>query len=250
MGWRFKKRLTYILILFFIIFVLISPKLYKIIFYPSCFNNRQDPGEEGVDCGGPCIPCEVKELKDLVVGRTEILIYDDDSMDLIGRVYNPNPNYGLKEFSYKFIIYGPNNETFEKEGKSFILPLENKYIIETNLKIPNFQIKNYELKINYEKTSWQKLEIEIPKITLLSYEISEDKFKGDIVNESTIDLPEVILNFIFRDINGDIVGTSKITIFNLKGLEKREVSFTNLPKFVGEVHEVILYPEINLFKEL
>ncbi len=253
MGWRFRKRLFYIFLLVFIIFLFFSPKIYRLIFYPSCFNNRLDPGEEGVDCGGPCLPCEVKGLKDLIVEKPIILIYPDETMDLIGIVRNPNKNYGLIEFKYKFILEGENGEKFEKEGISFILPPEiqpgNKYITELNLRAPDFVIKDSKLEINYEPEKWKKIEFEPIKINLLNYRIEEGNFSGEIINENFRDYSKVIINIIFKDAYGEIVGLGKTTLYDFKSTEKRAIFLPEVSKFLGEPKEVFIYPEINLFEE-
>ncbi len=250
MGWRFRKRLFYISFIILIILIIFGPKLYKIIFYPSCYNNRQDPNEEGIDCGGPCIPCSVKELKDIIIQTPEptILVYPDETMDLIGIIKNPNENYGLKYIEYKFILYGGNREKFEKEGKTYILPLESKYIIESGLQVPQFEIIKKEFKVFYKKEDWQKLETELPKITLLNYEIKDKEFDAEIINENLIDYPSVGLIFIFKDEYEEILGTFKTIAYDLKAGERRKISYYNLPPLLGKPYKVILYPEVNIFE--
>jgi len=248
MGWRFRKRLFYILFLLLIITLFFFPKFYRIIFYPSCYNGKQDFNEEGIDCGGPCVPCEVKKLQDLIIEKPIVLIYPDNTMDIVGIVKNPNKKYGLREFEYKFILYGSNKEKYEINGRSFILPMENKYIIEQNKELPNFVISDSELKIYFDERNWEAINFEPIKITLLNYSVENNEFKGEILNENYVDYPQVNLNFIFKDEIGDIVGTFKTVVYELKSGEKREIYINNLPKFIGDVKEILLYPEINLFK--
>lgn len=254
MSWRFRKRVFYIFLLIFIIFLIFSPKIYRLIFYPSCYNNRLDPGEEDIDCGGTCLPCQIKKLKDLVVEpKPIIIIYPDETMDLIGIVRNLNKNYGLKEFKYKFILEGENGEIFEKEGISFVLPLDiqsgNKYITELNLEVPKFEIKNLKFEVNYEPNKWEKIESEPIKISLLNYAITDEIFNGEIINENFRDYSKVTINIIFKDEYGEIVGLGKTTLYNLKSAEKRTILLSEIPKFIGQPKEVFIYPEVDLFEK-
>mgnify|MGYP001773365056 CR=1 FL=1 len=248
MGWRFKKRFFYLSLLFLIILIFLSPKIYRFILNPSCYNGRQDFNEEGIDCGGPCIPCKVKELKDLIAERPIILIYPDNTMDLVGIIKNPNEKYGLKEFEYEFILRGPYKEEYKVNGKSFILPLENKYIIEQNKNVPNFQIVDSELKIYFDKNNWQEIDFKSSKVSLLNYNIDQGIFEGEVINENYIDYPRVTLNFIAKDREGNIIGVFKTVIYNLKSGEKRTIRITNLPQFLDKPEEIILSPEINFFE--
>ena len=248
MGWRFKRRLFYISVLFLIILIFSLPKIYKVISNPSCYNGRQDFNEEGIDCGGPCIPCEARELKDLIKEKPIILIYPDNTMDIVGIVKNPNEKFGLKEFEYEFILYGPNNQQSKIKGKSFILPLENKYIIEQNINIPDFSILNSELKIYFDEKNWQKVDFTSAKINLLNYHIEEGTFEGEIINENYIDYPKVILNFIVQDNMGNIIGVFKTVVYDLKSSEKRKIRISNLPQFLDKPYTIILSPEVNFFE--
>lgn len=253
MSWRLRKKLFYIILLILMILLIFSPKIYRLVFYFSCHNNRLDWGEKAVDCGGPCKPCKLSGIKDLIVEKPIILIYPDETMDLIGIIKNLNKNYGLREFKYKFILEGESGERFEKEGTSFILPLEiqtgNKYITEVNLKSPSFVIKNSKLEINYAPDKWEKIESEPIKISLLNYTIEEGNFKGEIINENLRDYSKIVINIIFRDAYGGIIGLGKTTLYNVKNTEKRQITLIDASKFLGEPKDVFIYPEINLFEE-
>ena len=63
MDKRFGKQILYLISYLTVIF-LIFLSIYLIWFKPTpaCNDNSQNQGETGVDCGGPCEPCEIKTL--------------------------------------------------------------------------------------------------------------------------------------------------------------------------------------------
>src|SRR3989344_6654280 len=79
MSPRMAKRLFYgaIFAAFWIAMVIII-NLGSSREVPTCFDGRQNQEEEKIDCGGPCTPCVLKDLKQLIVGPVEIVPVGED----------------------------------------------------------------------------------------------------------------------------------------------------------------------------
>ena len=245
---RKQKQILYGLFFFaiFLIFVFI---IYSLFFKPkpSCHNGIQDPGEEGIDCGGPCVPCEVFKLQPLRKSEVKALIYPDNTLDLLASIENHNDNYGVKKFSYKFLIYG-DNDFSQVSGESFILPLEKKYILETNLKMPSFQIKKIDFEIEFPIENWQKIEESKVNINLLNYNISQNRFEAEVINSDNRPYKDIELDFLILDGNNEIIGTLKTYIDYLDPNESKNIVLT-LPPLEKAPSKVLLFPEVNLFEE-
>jgi hypothetical protein len=117
--------LSFIGVVFYIIFYLFLKPA------PTCFDKIKNQGEVDIDCGGPCIPCYIKNASPLKLTK-EPLIFKSVSFGKIFyviSVQNPNSEVGSHLFYYKAkFLDNTNNLVGESEGKSTIFPSEEKYI--------------------------------------------------------------------------------------------------------------------------
>jgi hypothetical protein len=150
MDWRLRKQIISGLVIFLTLF-LISYLIFLKIRGPvaaSCFDGKKNQGEEGIDCGGPCPPCELKYAEPLKVYPTKYLVYSN-SIDIIGIVENPNKNLALKKIKYYFEIYDFDGvlkaTTTLKE--TTLEPETKKYLLEINYPKPKFTLGEIKLKI-------------------------------------------------------------------------------------------------------
>jgi hypothetical protein len=139
MSWaeRRQKLISAILILLgaAVIAVVVIAVLYKA---PSCSDNKQDQGEQGIDCGGPCpYLCVATERAPSVrfirpvspqPGRTDVIAYID----------NLNPNATLQEASYTIQLYGPAQDVVASKTGIVSLPPDGT----VPLFIPDFYLGN------------------------------------------------------------------------------------------------------------
>ncbi|MCS7183916.1 MAG: hypothetical protein NZ866_01035 [Patescibacteria group bacterium] len=246
MSWRLKKQLIYGLIFIFIfsfliigLFILIKPP-------PSCFDGKQNGNEEGIDCGGPCLPCEIVNLN-LTSEKPKIIYYPDNTIDIIIKLKNPSSKYGLKKFKAKIILIGEDVKA-EFSEENFILPLQTKFLTFLNFKKPDFEIKSVNLEIDFDKKDWQEIEYQETQIEMLNYSYEENKFKAEIVNNDNFPYSEVEINFIIYDIFENIIGALKTKIDYLEPLERKEIILT-LPPLVNQINRIEMKAYYNFFKE-
>jgi hypothetical protein len=135
MDWRLRKQIIYgliIFLIFFSIFLFVFLKFRKPVI-ATCFDGKKNQGEEGIDCGGPCPPCEIKYAEPLKIYPTKYLVYSN-SIDIVGLLENPNKNLALKKIKYYFEIYDLNRilkaTTTLKE--TTLEPETKKYLLEIN----------------------------------------------------------------------------------------------------------------------
>ncbi len=153
-----KRKIKQIIfgIVFIITIILIIAGIYFLLFRsgPSCFNNYQDQGETGIDCGGPCAPCEIKNAQSLEATQIGQLSGGPDKTVLVFQITNPNNLVGVGDFTYTLDIYDKSNNskinsTFDH---SFIYPSEVKYLIKV-VDIDSSKIGK--VNINFENLNWQ-----------------------------------------------------------------------------------------------
>lgn len=210
-----------------IVFILILISLTAFLFSvtkkeASCFDNKQNQDEEGVDCGGICESCELAKLEDFKLLQLQTLETGDGNYDLLAKIKNPNANYGAQKFSYSFVFIGNDGVKIESfTGDNFILPLETKYIFVPNLKLKN---PKADLKFKIQNINWAGLENEIPKILLFNKKFNFSKseleffsFSATLINKSPASYPKVEVVLAIFDNNNKLL--------TINGAELNKVSF-------------------------
>ncbi len=52
-----------------------KPETSRDCLYDACYNGIKDPGEEGIDCGGPCPPCLKLQIPGIIETREDFFIF-------------------------------------------------------------------------------------------------------------------------------------------------------------------------------
>ncbi len=144
---------------------------------PSCNNHRLDPGEEQIDCGGVCPPCELKNFQPLKKYPVKYIVYPDKTMDLIALIENPNPQLALKKLTYQFLIYDfeDNLRASTTPEETILLPWEKRYLVKLNYPLPAFTLGRVDLKIfEPQKEDFLKSEFEKLPITFYNQRIFQE----------------------------------------------------------------------------
>ncbi|MGB9680845.1 MAG: peptidoglycan-binding domain-containing protein [Minisyncoccia bacterium] len=123
---------------------------------PTCSDNIKNQREEDVDCGGPCIPCDLKNNPPLVIQEKPYFILSDtNKIDIVFKILNKSNQWGVKYFSYKINLYGDNNQTQTLLKNDFVLPLELKTIILPLIDVA-FIPKSIDIQIDKPSIIWEK----------------------------------------------------------------------------------------------
>ena len=139
---------------YIIFFALIIFGVYYIWFQPapSCFDNRQNQGETGVDCGGPCKPCALKNIMPLKTSWIKEFPVKNQTI-ITAEIQNPNIDFGAKKLTYTMNIYGKDGSVIQSVMRdSLIYAGEIKYILELT-DASNTDIAD--VKIDFSNFDWQ-----------------------------------------------------------------------------------------------
>ncbi|MDE1970184.1 MAG: hypothetical protein KGI50_01235 [Patescibacteria group bacterium] len=117
---------------------------------PSCFDHKQNQNETQIDCGGVCMPCELKYPKPLEVVFAKNLPRSTSQSDVFAELKNPNLTVGASEVDYHITLYGHFDEVLgERDGTTFVYPGTSHYVYEpafaigaTNVGRVDFAITN------------------------------------------------------------------------------------------------------------
>lgn len=222
--WSIKRKRIILSAIVFSLVVLVGVPVY-FIFYkvPTCFDGRQNGGEEGVDCGGSCrLLCSSDSLPLVLNGDPRILKVSDNIYQIIVSVNNTNINAEIYRAGYTLKIYDTQNiiplkviegETFVPKGSSFAI-LEGPFNFETGL-VPTRV--TFEWKEN--SLVWQKNAKEIPELMVqnlnLSRENTSPRLDAKIENLSLSKIANIDLIATISDEAGNIYAASKTFVETL-----------------------------------
>jgi hypothetical protein len=224
---RYLRKQVIIVFVFLLIVAVITAGAY-FIFRPrpeaTCFDGIKNQGEFEADCGGPCLPCE-KEREALEIIRQEIIPTSENNFDLVIEVKNPNNNWGAKSVGYSLDIYDQeNNNIFSKKGGFYILPQENKYIIEPKI----FLEQNPDrAEVKIISTSWERpsgireLALRIRDKKIQSGEGFQSRVSGVVNNSTNYDLGRVELVGIIFNTDREIIAAGRTEVNTLLRNENR-----------------------------
>jgi len=248
---RNSKR-ALIICIYFLIFGVIGSLLYYLISPgPTCSDGKKNQGETGIDCGGPCAPCE-KEInaEDLVVEEQYFVYGDNDRFDVMAKIKNPNNQYGAGKIKYRFDLTDQSGAVLAtQDGENFILPGETKYIIDVNLAS---SVKPYTVKFSVTDVEWEEfLDYEEPKLSIYNKDYWEDADKNTVFgllrNESYFDFNFIEIDIVLRGGNGKPLALGKYEMRTVKTQEERDFKVFWPYKFSGEVKDVEIKAEANVF---
>jgi len=225
---RNQKRIN--VILFYLLLLAVLGGVIYFMTRPemTCSDGIKNQGEEKIDCGGPCAPCQKKiQFKDLQIKSIERANNGEGGEDILIQMYNPNEEYGAKVFKYKIYDEDKNSNTANHEGKDFILPKETKYIV---INLQKKAIGKIKIIIDKKSIDWKKI-INFKDSNLVVYNkkynlgTSDNVYSnltGLLINKSTTDYRSIKIKGILRDFEGKLVAASYQVISTVPSGSKRE----------------------------
>lgn len=187
---------------------------------PTCFDKIQNQGETGVDCGGPCVSCEINHLEKIRVKSTN-LFKSEDGIGVVVSIQNPNVNWGANNFNYNIKIKNGLGEIVDEiNGKTFIYAGEFKYLI-----IPVTDVKSSDavsVVFSISNITWKnKKDFKKPDLVILDTRITKDegdylKVSGKIENRDEQDYSSVYVSAILYSYSGNLLAASKTKINLIK----------------------------------
>ncbi|HEY4475390.1 MAG TPA: hypothetical protein VJB92_01565 [Candidatus Paceibacterota bacterium] len=224
---RFLKQLIYGIFYLAIIFG-IGYILYAPFKTPaSCFDNRKNQGETEVDCGGSCLSCDLRHLKDIEISPVQIFPLQDNKLSLLFELKNPNVKYGASRFIYTVSFRDASGvESDSVWRESFIYPGELKTVVEAALDID--QSKTRSARVELSDFSWKPVsEFSLPKTQTrdirVDIQLGEKRgtVSGIFINQNSFRLARVSISAIFSDTAGVKIGVSKTLIEDVEPFQEK-----------------------------
>lgn len=255
-----SKRRLKIIIGYLVLFCVIAFILY-IILAPSatCTDKKLNQGEKEIDCGGPCSPCKdisISQTKNITALEVAFALGGNNTYDVVAKILNPNDSIGAKTFNYVFTLKNSAGLIIAKrEGTSFILPADTKYVAELGLSTEGNAVPA-SANIEISDPRWEKLSnIGKPQIGVYNKKVSPitnsdgNEAEGSIRNESNYDLKKIYITIILRNEKETIIGISTTQRNSVRAKESQLFKVT-WPYSLGEdVLNMEVDPQANVFDQ-
>lgn len=198
---------------------------------PSCQDNRKNQEEEAVDCGGPCVPCALREQKPIDVFWARFVRVRENTYDVAAEIRNSNVKLGATLFDYEFKLYDTAGvNVVSRRGRSFMYPGETMHLVEIGL-LSGRTIRNASLTIG--DTVWVLSDAIGPDVVAGSKEYvvegGPDRpasvVKAIVANRSTRDLVDIHISAVVFDGDGNLLGAHRTVLDALGAGSSEPVKF-------------------------
>jgi hypothetical protein len=230
-SWRARRQLFY----FAAFAVIVGLIGWRVFVYfqpvPTCFDNKQNQNETGVDCGGPCAKKCLGDVKDLTVVWTRISSSADGKYDVAALVDNGNTYAGLKTLTYRFKLYDERGVTVAiREGVTYLNPAERFMILEsginTKAKIPKRAVLELP---EASATDWRRFEVTKPNVIVVRKIFINEPFPTleAVLRSSEVKaLTDLQVAAVLYDEAQNVLAVSRTTLDNLPAAGERSAYFT------------------------
>lgn len=253
------KKLLIILIYLVVLFVVGFFVFNVLQDKPTCYDGIKNQLEEGIDCGGPCAPCEEEiSVVDLKVNNIEWVDTARDNFDTVVTIENPNSLFGASMVKFK-LKYLDENRRIIKETRwleDFILPEEEKYLLAQEVEVPESFSK---VEVEFGDVIWKKFTTkqQKPRLEVILAEFSNSfqqdlsgfyRVRGTLVNDSALDCQSIKIKVILRDESGQLLSTNSQVLNTVHSKEKRDFDIPFPSDYnMDKVKKVEIKPETNIF---
>lgn len=190
----------------------------------TCFDGIQNQGENGVDCGGPCISCELKGLE-IVVNKVRFFPAGNYQVNVIAEATNPSINYAAR-FHYNLYIanrFGLRMRVVD--GTTVILPSETKYLV-----VPAIDVNYRDIgaaKLVVREIEWKRQEdLQLPEITVEDVKVAVDEryveVTGTVHHQGSGTIRRLLVAALFFEAGGELIQFSTTRLDNIASFSSRD----------------------------
>lgn len=198
---------------------------------PTCTDGIMNQNETGIDCGGSCISCAVKNLKELKGGSVSVFGLEDGRSVFLGTIVNPNENYVASDISYEFVVFDTTGYPVERIlGTDTIFPLEKRYVFSASADTNAQYIGSVKIEIASSSVKWDTfydtLKPDVHTISGPNFSDEERSLRisGAIKNESSFSAYETKVIALLFDKYDDVLFASQWTTSDIPGFSTKDFS--------------------------
>lgn len=247
-AWAKKRRFQYEFIIGSILLTGLGIFLYIALHKPpSCFDNKQNQQEIGVDCGGECSARCAFEVQDVQILWTRPFPVATDFWNAVAYVENPNFDSYVEALPYRFLVYDDKNVLIlEKKGSTFISgdPVVPVFSggLDVGSRVPRRAVFEW-LAAPYWQRMGTKPNIEISGQRLTPSDTVQ-VISATLHNREVRELRDVEVTAIVYGKNTNAIAASQTLVEFIGPLGSEEITWTWPQPFAEEVGRIELIPRV------
>jgi hypothetical protein len=222
---------------------------------PSCFDNRQNGDEVGIDCGGSCPGACYFQVDEVSVLWARAFRVVPGRYNAVAYLENHNANAAVEKIKYRFRFADKDNVYIGKrDGETTVPPGRKFAVFEPAVDIGNsipvyttFEFTEVPVWSQVSEEKVNQLKILISDIHLEN-ETTSPTLSAKIKNSSLFSIPEIKVVSILYDKLGNALMASSTYLDELRGEEEATVEFTWPEGTDQEVVATEIIPIFNIAK--
>lgn len=255
MSWASARRWEYVSGIALVIFVVVGIPLLVVLLKenPTCYDNKQNQNEVGVDCGGACEKIRLCESQTygLSILWSRSFKVTEGLYNSVAYIENPNFDSAVNEISYTFSLYDEKNVVVaERRGTTFISTNAITPIFEAGIETGNRTPVRTFFEFT-EKPSWFRAK-NIEGLSVKSPALREGgirpKIDATLLNESIDEIENIEVIATIFDSSNNAFASSRAIVDSLPARSDTMITFTWPHPFPKNVARIDVVPRIPLDK--
>ncbi len=225
---------------------------------PTCYDKKQNQGEVGIDCGGPCTFYCKDELRDPKIRWQRAFIIRPGVVHAVAYIEHSYPTAAARKINYTFKIFDDKNTLIgERAGSTFLGPMGRTAIVEPLIQTGNVTPAFVRLSI-IPPLPWEKIPVDFSQVviktdrTLLETQGTGTadtltRLTATIENTSRLSFKDLDVVAILYDRNDNAVTASRAYLASLPGENLETVVFTWPFEMPTQIVRIEIIPRFNPF---
>lgn len=254
MTWAQRRKLVYLTSFLLVIAGVLSLVVHNATkVTPTCYDGKQNQGEVGVDCGGPCTFYCPNELADPKIRWVRTFQVRPGVVHAIAYIEHSYPTAGARTVRYSFKLYDDKNTLItERIGSTFLGPMGRTAIVETLIQTGNVTPAITRFSI-LPPLPWEKIPVDFSQIviktdrTLLEPYPGGTRLTATIENTARYSFSNLDVVAVLYDKDDNAITTSKAYVASLPGEASQIVYFTWPFTMPAPIMRIEIIPRFNPF---
>ena len=258
LSWRAKRQLAALLFVVVVLGVTWFLAVQPFLPGPTCMDGRRNQREIGMDCGGPCGPCEVRNPAPFRIFWSRAVEVDKHLYDVAAEIQNPNETLSATSFTYQFILGDQRGEISRMVGTTFVYPQERLHITEVLRLDAGVDRVPTEVAFEVVDATWELREVERPNIVVerRDYSVREvfgkkqSTVQARLANRTDFDFRNVEARILVFDEEQNLLGASRVAFENFRAWSVQTVQVTWPVAFSRDPGSIIVEARANALDRL
>lgn len=257
-SWRAKRQLAALLFVVAVLGVAWFFAVQPFLPGPTCTDGRRNQHEIGIDCGGPCGPCEVRNPLPFTIFWSRAVAVGERMYDVAAEIQNQNETLSAASLAYRFVMRDQRGEIATISGTTFVYPQERLHIAETIRLDREADRIPTEVAFEIVDATWELREIERPNIVVEQRDYSVREVLGKkqstvearLANRTDFDFRNAEARILVFDKEQNLLGASLVVFENFESRSVQTVQATWPITFPRDPGPIIVEARANALDRL